>query len=171
MPGTIFSSLYNAIDYRMRQLIAWRRADLSIKNEPKDGLYSKLDASQRMRAVRTAERLVNTYHQTTLDFPFVFLADRMRWGLPRRPFNPEQSIGYVLNSLREGAPLIIVDQGEAEAAAKGKLLAQLSISICAGFPYDSRFFPSDLLRYVTSALRNVHYPLDDRPLRMRNKLQ
>lgn len=270
MPGTIFSSLYNAIDYRLRQLIAWRRAGLSIKNEPKDGLYSKLDASQRMRAVRTAERLVNTYHLrefrdksgvtnflenlyylemletalnqaeitlppelcaadvgtshwfyvralyallgwwnaskcrqvtlhgyendpyrvyadlhsrydhaeahmahlpgvlfmpepfkwnpntyhlATLLFPFVFLADHLRWGLPRRLFNPQQLICDIWSSLKEGAPLIVVDQGEAEAVAMGKLLAQQSIPICAGFRFDSLFFAYDLPRYVTVCLK------------------
>lgn len=270
MAFTLFSALYNALDYPLRQHIHWRRAGLRISGESKAGLFSNLAEAEQAAAKTTAQRLNGAYRlqrfrenssrtnyrenlfylemlETALDraevslpaslhavdvgtshwfyvqalhalltwwnspqarrvtlrgyendayrvyadrysrydhavahmaglpgvsyipapftpapdacdfaailFPFIFLADHLRWGLPRRLFDPPQLISGVWQSLKENGLLVIANQGEREARALERLLAQRSIPICAAFRYDSRFFDYDLPRYVTVCVK------------------
>jgi hypothetical protein len=89
----------------------------------------------------------------TLLFPFVFLRDHLRWGLPRPLFAPERLLAEAWASVAPGGLLVIVNQGEAEHAAQRKLLEAAGIPVAAAFCHESLLFHYDLLRYVLVARR------------------
>ncbi len=90
----------------------------------------------------------DTFDMATLLFPFVFLADHMKWGLPRRMFDPMRLIDGVWNSLKIPAVLIIVNQGGSENTAMLEILEESSIAVRATFEFNSLFYDYDLPRYV-----------------------
>lgn len=57
----MLSTLYNTIDYPLRQFFRWRRRGLRFRNEPKDRLFAHLPEADRAAAQTTANRLLNDY--------------------------------------------------------------------------------------------------------------
>lgn len=87
----------------------------------------------------------------TLFFPFVFLPDHLRWGLPPAVFQPAALLRDAWESLRPGGILLIANQGEAEHRAHAQALRDLGIPTRAGFLMQSPLFHYDLERYILVA--------------------
>jgi len=98
-----------------------------------------------------------TLHLCTMLFPFVFVEDHLRWGLPRGAFNPQGGLLAAWHSLAPGGLLIIANQGEAEHTAQRRMLDELSIPVSAAFHQDPLLFAYPLERYVLCALKPSTY--------------
>jgi hypothetical protein len=59
--------------------------------------------------------------------PFVFEAPHRAWGLAARAFDPAGVLAHVLSLRSPGAPVLIVNQGEAEHAEQGLLLREAGV--------------------------------------------
>ncbi len=124
-------------------------------------LYSRYDYAQaHIRDLpdvhylpRRFERQPAAFDFVTLLFPFVFLEDHLKWGLPEPLFAPEQLLAEVWASLAPGGWLIIVNQGEAEHEVQRAMLKVAGIQPAAAFCHESLLFRYDLLRYVLVAQR------------------
>lgn len=95
-----------------------------------------------------------TFHVITLLFPFVFLRDHLRWGLPVRMFDPAQLLNEAWESLRPKGLLLIINQGEKEHIAQKEMLASIGISSVSAFQHESILYQYDLPRFVLAAVRN-----------------
>lgn len=91
----------------------------------------------------------------TLFFPFVFLRDHLRWGLPQAAFQPAALLRDAWESLRPGGILLIANQGQAEHRAQTQALREAGIPIGAAFQMQSPLFHYDLERYILVA---IHEP-------------
>jgi hypothetical protein len=124
-------------------------------------LYSRYDYAQaHLRDLDNAhylprpfERQPAAFQFVTLLFPFVFLRDHLKWGLPRPMFTPQSLLAEAWASVAPGGLLIIVNQGEAEQAAQREMLQAESIPVVAAFCHESLLFHYRLLRYVFVARR------------------
>jgi hypothetical protein len=124
-------------------------------------LYSRYDyALAHLRGLAEAhyqprpfERQTGAFQFATLLFPFVFLRDHLKWGLPRPMFAPEQLLEQVWASVAPGGMLVVVNQGEAEHDAQRSLLQTAGIPVTVAFCHESLLFQYDLLRYVLVARR------------------
>jgi SAM-dependent methyltransferase len=85
-------------------------------------------------------------------FPFVFLEDHLRWGLPRRLFQPRVLLSAVWQSLKPGGGLIIANQGLAEHLEQQRLLQEAAVPIRAAFCFDSPLYRYSMDRYVLVAI-------------------
>lgn len=86
-------------------------------------------------------------------FPFVFLEDHLRWGLPVHRFAPLFLLVDAWESLRPGGWLVIVNQGEAEHHAQRAMLAEAAIRPAASLRFESPLYRYDLPRYILAARR------------------
>ena len=59
--GPAFAAVQNAIEYRLRQLIKWRRGIPCFENESKQGLFGHLPAKEEKEAGETAEHLYKDF--------------------------------------------------------------------------------------------------------------
>jgi SAM-dependent methyltransferase len=124
-------------------------------------LYSRYDYAQaHLRGLEQAhfvprrfEPQPGAFQLITLLFPFVFLRDHLKWGLPRPLFAPEALLAEAWASLAPGGLLVIVNQGEAEHAAQRDLLQRAGMPVVAAFCHESLLYRYDLLRYVLVARR------------------
>ncbi len=85
-------------------------------------------------------------------FPFVFLEDHLRWGLPKSTFDPKSLLRAVWQSLRPGGGLVIANQGRDEHEQQQKLMQSVGIPIAAAFRFDSPLFRYSIDRYVLVAI-------------------
>jgi hypothetical protein len=123
--------------------------------------YSRYDhALAHVRGLENAhyvphafERQPGAFQFVTQLFPFIFLRDHLKWGLPRPLFAPERLLAEAWASVAPGGLLVIVNQGEAEHAAQRSLLQSVGIPIAAAYCHESLLFRYDLLRYVLVARR------------------
>lgn len=99
-------------------------------------------------------RQPNTFDLITMLFPFVFIGDHLRWGLPRPTFAPAQLLENVWASLKAGGALVIVNQGEQEHQAQREMLLAADIQPLVAFSHNSLLFQYDLPRYVLVARRH-----------------
>jgi SAM-dependent methyltransferase len=90
----------------------------------------------------------------TMLFPFVFIKDHTRWGLPKNLFLPEKLLADVWNSLKPGGMLIIVNQGEDEHQAEKERLKALDIKPLTAFRHDSILFHYDIPRFVLTGQKD-----------------
>ncbi len=65
------------------------------------------------------------YDVITWILPFVFPEPCLAWGLPLGFFRPEEALSHVLSLLNPGGVLWMINQGEQEHQAQGKLLKSL----------------------------------------------
>ncbi len=93
----------------------------------------------------------HAFDVVTMLFPFVFVRDHLRWGLPRPAFAPDALLTMAWRSVKPGGLLLIVNQGEAEHAAQKEKLAALNIIPIAAFRHESLLYEYDLPRYVLAA--------------------
>jgi hypothetical protein len=123
--------------------------------------YSRYDyALAHLRDLEAARYIPNRFERqpgafqfVTLLFPFVFLRDHLKWGLPRSMFAPEHLLDEAWASVAPGGLLVIVNQGEAEHAAQRDRLQKAGIPVTVAFCHESLLFRYDLLRYVLVARR------------------
>ncbi len=126
-------------------------------------LYSRRDhALAHMRANPDLEyipagftRQAGGFDCLTLFFPFVFLSDHLRWGLPPAAFQPTALLLAAWESLRPGGVLLIANQGADEHRAQAQVLGKLGIPTRAAFAVQSPLFHYDLERYLLVA---IHEP-------------
>ncbi|MCX8061389.1 MAG: hypothetical protein N3D16_02275 [Anaerolineales bacterium] len=85
-------------------------------------------------------------------FPFVFLEDHLRWGLPKRDFQPIALLAAVWESLKPSGGLVIANQGIAEHEEQQRLLQKADIPFHSAFHFDSPLFRYSFDRYVLVAL-------------------
>jgi hypothetical protein len=119
-------------------------------------LYSRYDhALGNMRGLEDVQYIPEAFrpvegyfHLLTIFFPFVFEKDHLEWGLPAAMFRPQQLLEDAYNSLKPGAPLIIVNQGEEEHHAQRAMLLQLGINPVCAYHQDPLLFQYRLDRYV-----------------------
>jgi hypothetical protein len=93
------------------------------------------------------------YDFISILFPFVFLKDHARWGLPKHLFEPERLIKAAWSSLKQDGVLIIVNQGAEENQAQQEILHTLDIQPLTTFKHDSLMFKYQIPRYVLIACR------------------
>ena len=92
------------------------------------------------------------YDLITMLFPFVFIKDHLKWGLPFRRFDPIKLLGDVWGSLKPGGVLIIVNQGEVEHLAQKDMLLSENIRPAVAFQHPSQLYQYKLVRYVLVAI-------------------
>ena len=97
-------------------------------------------------------RQPENYDLITMLFPFVFIKDHLKWGLPFRRFDPIKLLRDVWDSLKPGGVLIIVNQGEAEHRAQKDMLLLENIRPAAAFQHLSQLYQYKLVRYVLVAI-------------------
>ena len=90
-----------------------------------------------------------TYDVVISFFPFVFLHDHLRWGLPFWNFQPEALLEQQISALKPGGYLLIANQGEKEQHRQLELLAALQISPTKSQPFTSPFYEYDYPRFLT----------------------
>jgi SAM-dependent methyltransferase len=100
-------------------------------------------------------RQAEKYDLITMLFPFVFIKDHLKWGLPLRRFNPIKLLRDVLDSLKPGGVLIIVNQGEAEHLVQQDMLLSENIRPAAAFQHTSQLYRYKLIRYVLVAIKAI----------------
>ncbi|MGB9521315.1 MAG: hypothetical protein ACPL6F_01030 [Anaerolineales bacterium] len=87
-------------------------------------------------------------------FPFLFLRDHLKWGLPKKQFNPIGLLTDAWLSLKKDGVLILVNQGIEEHQVQKHLLKLAAIPIHAMLQFESPLFHYDLERYVIIAIRS-----------------
>lgn len=125
-------------------------------------LHSRYDhALGHMRGLAGVEYLpggfhprAGYFHLITMLFPFVFVEDHLKWGLPGNLFQPLALLESVWLSVQPGGALVIVNQGEAEHAAQRGMMDQAGIPVRAAFRQDGLLFRYPLDRYVLVARRD-----------------
>jgi SAM-dependent methyltransferase len=98
------------------------------------------------------EQQPNTYDLVSMFFPFVFVSDHLKWGLPQRLFNPAFLIKSAWNSLKPGGMLLIVNQGTDEHTAELSMLDKLSIPVTTSFKVEPLLYTYPLERYIITAI-------------------
>ena len=93
-------------------------------------------------------RQLENYDLITMLFPFVFIKDHLKWGLPFRRFNPIKLLRDVWDSLKQGGVLIIVNQGEAEHRAQKDMLLSENIRPAVAFQHPSQLYQYKSVRYA-----------------------
>lgn len=94
-----------------------------------------------------------SYHVVTQFFPFIFLSDHLKWGLPPAMFNPSALLVAAWLSIKPGGLLIIVNQGKAEHTAQLEHLRRANIPVQAAFVFNSPLYHYNLPRFITIACR------------------
>ncbi|MBI5834465.1 MAG: hypothetical protein HZB16_19375 [Armatimonadetes bacterium] len=94
------------------------------------------------------------YHWVSMLFPFVFVADHRRWGLPAPLHQPRELLAAAWESLAPGGLLVIANQGDAEQTAQLALMAELGLPAPLSEPFDSAFYQYKVPRRLTVACRS-----------------
>lgn len=92
-----------------------------------------------------------TYDVIVMLFPFIFLSDHLKWGLPLRLFAPKTLLEAALASLKPEGVLIIANQGLAEHQQQLKYLEELSVSPKATLKWESNLYHYDIARFLIVA--------------------
>ncbi len=92
------------------------------------------------------------YDLIFLLFPFVFLEDHLRWGLPKSIFDPVALLNAVWQSLKGDGGLVIANQGRAEHEVQQRLMQIAGIPIQAAFIFNSPLYRYTIDRYVLVAI-------------------
>lgn len=96
---------------------------------------------------------VNHFDILFMLFPFVFLRDHLKWGLPKEQFNPVDLLTAAWLSLKDEGILFLVNQGIEEHQAQKDLFERAAIPIYTTFRFESPLYHYDLERYVIVAIR------------------
>ncbi len=94
------------------------------------------------------------YDLVTQFFPFVFMKDHLKWGLPAPMFDPGELLNLVIPSLKAGGVLVIVNQGEDEHSTQMKLLETHCLQPVHVFRHESVLFSYYLPRYVIVGIKS-----------------
>jgi SAM-dependent methyltransferase len=92
----------------------------------------------------------------TMLFPFVFIDDALRWGLPARLFQPEYLLADAHASLKPGGLLVIVNQGQKEHDQQRLMMEKEGLTISAAYCHSPRFYTYDIDRFVLVSSREQH---------------
>lgn len=119
-------------------------------------LYSRYD-----HAIGYIGNLENTYYHPKafeiqtgeydlifMFFPFIFIRDHRKWGLPDKKFEPEKLRKDAWSSIKKGGRLIVVNQGLDEHQHEKSLLDRVNIPIEKSIHMDDLLFRYDLDRYI-----------------------
>lgn len=103
---------------------------------------------------RSFQREPNSYDLIFMLFPFVFLHDHLKWGLPIRLFSPEHLLKDAWDSLKTKGVLVIVNQGSEEHERQMEMINSLNIDLYLSFPFQSDFYKYPLQRYVHCMIKH-----------------
>ncbi|MGB9674241.1 MAG: hypothetical protein ACPL3P_08900 [Anaerolineales bacterium] len=153
-----FLKWHQAPDSRMVHLYGYERDAFRVYTD----FHSRFDHAQAyMNGLHNVHYLPQPFNLQAdrfdlifMLFPFVFLADHLKWGLPKNQFQPETLLSIAWQSLKKGGFLVIVNQGEREHLAQKQLLEKVAIPIHNEFKFESPLFHYDLERYVLVATNN-----------------
>jgi SAM-dependent methyltransferase len=95
----------------------------------------------------------DAFDLVTMLFPFVFVDDALRWGLPGRMFEPADLLAAAIESLKPGGILIIVNQGKAEHDRQREMLTAAGLPIAAAYRHEPCFYSYPIDRYVLVSRR------------------
>lgn len=126
------------------------------------GFHSRFDHAQaNLRGLERVHYLPRAFEQhpgafelITMLFPFVFLQDHLKWGLPYALFKPCELLSDAWRSLKPGGVLVIINQGEREHQAQLGMLGSADIQIVSSFRFDSHLYPYELPRFAVVAQRD-----------------
>jgi hypothetical protein len=88
-------------------------------------------------------------------FPFLFVADADRWGLPRTMFRPLELLEHVWRGVRPGGALVVANQGQREADQQARLFEAAGIEPRWSSRFASPYFRYREGRYVSVAVRSA----------------
>jgi hypothetical protein len=84
-------------------------------------------------------------------FPFVFVPDHLRWGLPIRLFAPLHLLENVWVSIKPNGFLVVANQGQKEHEQQMQIMKKVGIRVEATFLHESEFYKYPLPRFVIIA--------------------
>lgn len=96
------------------------------------------------------------YHLITMLFPFVFIDDALRWGLPAALHRPEDLLAVASASLKPGGLLIVINQGAEEHARQRQMLEQAFLPVVAAYRHEPLFYSYETDRYVLVSAREEY---------------
>ncbi len=105
---------------------------------------------------RPFTRQPERYDLIIMLFPFVFIDDALRWGLPAGLFHPEALLAGAVASLKPGGLLVVFNQGEKEHARQRQMLEQACLTLRASYRHDPLFFSYKIDRYVLVSTHEQH---------------
>lgn len=79
--------------------------------------------------------------------PFVFESPLLKWGLPKKYFQPEKMLMHAFNSLEKDGEIFIINQGEVEYEAQKCLCNKLKIAYTELGEVNSDFYDFQHKRY------------------------
>lgn len=87
-----------------------------------------------------ARTISRTFDVVTMLFPFVAIGELARWSLPESAYDPVGLLRHTWSLVAPDGYLIVVNQGEEEAAIERSMLRTLGIDAVELPPYESPFF-------------------------------
>ena len=87
-------------------------------------------------------------------FPFIFVKDHLKWGLPGDLFSPSRLLADAWESLKPQGVLLIINQGLEEHRAQKAMLEQLKIFPGVTFRVESPLCHYNFDHYVIGAVKN-----------------
>ena len=90
----------------------------------------------------------DTYDYIIWFLPFVTIEPLKYWGLPEKYFMPEKLLYHAFSLLKNGGQMLIVNQGEKEAAVQKQLFEKLNIKYTEKGIVKSRFLEYKNDRYA-----------------------
>jgi SAM-dependent methyltransferase len=126
--------------------------------------HSRIDhANVHLRGIEGAVYLPRPFFRQpgrfdliTMLFPFVFIDDALRWGLPASLFQPEVLLADAYASLKPGGLLVIVNQGQKEHEHQRMMMEKESLTISAAYRHQPRFYSYDIERFILVSSREQH---------------
>jgi SAM-dependent methyltransferase len=88
------------------------------------------------------------YNLITMLFPFVFIDDALRWGLPAGLFHPQDLLADAAASLKPGGLLLIVNQGAQEHDRQRQMLDRANLPVLAAYRHEAFFYSYKIDHYV-----------------------
>lgn len=79
--------------------------------------------------------------------PFVVENPLIKWGLPKKYFQPEKMLTHAFNSLNKNGEIFIINQGEVEYEAQKELCKKLNIQYTPLGKVESEFLQYEISRY------------------------
>lgn len=98
-------------------------------------------------------RLPEEFDLISQFFPFLFLPDHLKWGLPRKRFAPRKLMEDLWLSIKPSGFCLIINQGEEEFREQGRLLRALGLEPGHVFHFRSQFYTYQHPSWVTLLMK------------------
>lgn len=119
--------------------------------------YSRADYAKAYIENLTGVRFIETgftphpnrYDSIFQFFPFLLVENHLDWGLPGKLHKPQQLLNGIVNSLKPGGMLLIVNQGEQERDYQHNMINRSEFRKLESYLHESPLFAYGVSRYVT----------------------